>query len=345
MDGSNILVDYDHVLGGDSGGPWFVGHVAYGTTISFASITFGDGSTATWSCYIPIDRIESVLGVTVLTSEPDCGYTITTNASPVGAGAVSVSLDGTPGCLAGRYAMGAVVTFTAQPNAGYAFDHWTGISPGNLNPTTVIVQGNLNVTAVFRSLPTTTPTSTVPPTVTPTSAVSPTATPTGTRLPTATPTRTPVSSNTPTRTATAPPTATPTTPPSGDLAAPDIRGGQIPSSTDWKLYLNNWNAVMTGGRYVTYITNPPDWQDPDPNAQCLTGAVTQPSSAQPLAPMAACWPRDNNGELPVSCGSRTEARTFDGSGKGSTTTSFTTGPCPPTPHTLHQTAAPGCGLA
>ena len=59
-------------------------------------------------------------------------------------------------------------------------------------------------------------------------------------------------------------TATPTPPPSGNLPAPNIGGGQLPGSTDWRLYLNNWNQVMSNGRYVTHITNPPDWQDPDP---------------------------------------------------------------------------------
>ena len=126
------------------------------------------------------------------------------------------------------------------------------------------------------------------------------------------------------------PTATPTPPPSGNLPAPDIRGGQLPNSTDWRLYLSNWNDVMTGGRYVTHLTNPPDWQDPDPNASCMTVAITQPSDTEPqIAPEAACWPR--SGELDVACGSRLEAKTFNGSGNSSPVGVFTTGSCPPTP--------------
>ncbi|MBM4460154.1 MAG: hypothetical protein FJ011_20725, partial [Chloroflexi bacterium] len=135
------------------------------------------------------------------------------------------------------------------------------------------------------------------PTRTPTGAAAPTSTPTGPPLPTATATRTP----------SPPPTATSTPWPPGALPAPDLRGGQLPESSDWRLYLGNWDQVMTNGRYVTYLST---WysQEPDPGS--------------------ARWP--GSGELDVPCGSRLRARTFDAVGNWSNTSDSITGACPPT---------------
>lgn len=58
FDGVNIRVSTS-VQGGDSGGPWFLGNTAYGTTISMI------GSD---SVYGPVDHIYNILGLTILTN-------------------------------------------------------------------------------------------------------------------------------------------------------------------------------------------------------------------------------------------------------------------------------------
>lgn len=47
------------------------------------------------------------------------------------------------------YDSGAVVQLTAIPNSGYHFVNWSGDLTGNLNPTTIIMNSNKNVTANF----------------------------------------------------------------------------------------------------------------------------------------------------------------------------------------------------
>jgi streptogrisin C len=58
FDGVNVQVHNVNVQGGDSGGPWFYGNTAYGTTIS----KYGSDAI-----YGPIDDYLNVLGVVVLT--------------------------------------------------------------------------------------------------------------------------------------------------------------------------------------------------------------------------------------------------------------------------------------
>lgn len=63
VDGVNVAADIP-VLEGDSGGPWFWGNTAYGTTIS--RCTFTDGSSG--AVYGPVDQITNILGLTILTN-------------------------------------------------------------------------------------------------------------------------------------------------------------------------------------------------------------------------------------------------------------------------------------
>jgi len=63
VDGVNVAADIP-VLEGDSGGPWFWGNTAYGTTIS--RCTFTDGSLG--AVYGPVDQIINILGLTILTN-------------------------------------------------------------------------------------------------------------------------------------------------------------------------------------------------------------------------------------------------------------------------------------
>jgi hypothetical protein len=48
-----------------------------------------------------------------------------------------------------NYTYGQVVTLTANPSAGWAFNHWGGDLTGNTNPTTITMTGNKSVIANF----------------------------------------------------------------------------------------------------------------------------------------------------------------------------------------------------
>lgn len=49
------------------------------------------------------------------------------------------------------YASGATVQLTATPNSGYTFTSWSGDATGSVNPLTVIMNANKNITANFTS--------------------------------------------------------------------------------------------------------------------------------------------------------------------------------------------------
>ena len=70
-------------------------------------------------------------------------YTLTVSVSPTGAGTVSLNPAG------GTYTAGTVVTLTASANPGYTFSNWSGDVTGTSNPTTVVMNADKTVTAVF----------------------------------------------------------------------------------------------------------------------------------------------------------------------------------------------------
>jgi len=61
VNGTNVRVDDVTVEGGDSGGPWFLSDMAYGTTIY--SCELGDGTPC--AIYGPVDIIHDILGLTL----------------------------------------------------------------------------------------------------------------------------------------------------------------------------------------------------------------------------------------------------------------------------------------
>jgi polygalacturonase/uncharacterized membrane protein len=67
-------------------------------------------------------------------------FTLTINT--LGSGTVSAS-------PAGPYAAGTVVSLTASPASGWSFSSWSGNLTGYANPGTIIMNGNLTVTATF----------------------------------------------------------------------------------------------------------------------------------------------------------------------------------------------------
>ena len=77
--------------------------------------------------------------------KPQVQYTLTVNT--VGSGSVSLNPPG------GTYDTGTIVTLTATPEAGFQFNGWSGDLSGSLNPTTITMDGNKNVTATFTEIP------------------------------------------------------------------------------------------------------------------------------------------------------------------------------------------------
>lgn len=51
------------------------------------------------------------------------------------------------------YVSGASVQLTATPNSGYTFTSWSGDATGSVNPVTVVMNSNKNVTANFTAIP------------------------------------------------------------------------------------------------------------------------------------------------------------------------------------------------
>jgi len=68
-------------------------------------------------------------------------YTLTVNVS--GSGSVSLNPTG------GTYLSGTSVQLTANADAGWHFDHWTGNLSGSTNPASILMDANKSVTAVF----------------------------------------------------------------------------------------------------------------------------------------------------------------------------------------------------
>jgi VCBS repeat-containing protein len=70
-------------------------------------------------------------------------YTLTTAVSPEGAGSITLNPSG------GSYYKGTVVQLTASANSGFSFSNWIGHLSGSTNPTTITMDSDKFVTAVF----------------------------------------------------------------------------------------------------------------------------------------------------------------------------------------------------
>jgi hypothetical protein len=123
------------------------GSYASGTTVQLtaeASVGWhfdhweGDLSGSTNPTTILMDGDKSVTAVFV-----EDTYTLTTSVT----GSGSIVLD-PPG---GSYTYGTTVQLTAEASVGWHFDHWEGDLSGSTNPTTILMDGDKSVTAVFLS--------------------------------------------------------------------------------------------------------------------------------------------------------------------------------------------------
>ena len=128
-----------------AGGVYTAGTVVTVTPISGVGFEFsgwsGDLSGITNPTTITMDANKTVTAT--FTEVVAQQFTLSPNV--IGSGTISLNPAG------GVYDVGTVVTLTANPNAGNAFDGWSGDLSGNSNPTTITMDGNKTVTASFIS--------------------------------------------------------------------------------------------------------------------------------------------------------------------------------------------------
>jgi uncharacterized repeat protein (TIGR02543 family) len=122
-----------------------VTHVAFnGTTASFV-VNSNTQITATVPAGATTGKISlTKSGNTVFSADnfnvtSPTQYALTVNIA--GAGSVNPS--------GGNYDAGAMVTLTATPDAGYQFSSWSGDLTGSINPATITMDANKNITATF----------------------------------------------------------------------------------------------------------------------------------------------------------------------------------------------------
>jgi len=73
-------------------------------------------------------------------------YTLTTNIA--GSGTINTSAQN----CGGGYTAGTIVQLTAVPNAGFIFNSWSGDATGTTNPTSITMDANKSVTAIFQGV-------------------------------------------------------------------------------------------------------------------------------------------------------------------------------------------------
>jgi len=84
--------------------------------------------------------------------------TVTANFTAIPANQYTLTVNAVNGSVAKvadqpTYASGSNVVLTATPAAGYAFSSWSGDATGSVNPLTVTMNANKNITANFTALP------------------------------------------------------------------------------------------------------------------------------------------------------------------------------------------------
>lgn len=117
----------------------------YGTTVGFAASPDPGWDFGYWQDdLVGTDNPTSMIidgnkKVIAVFTQKEYSVGVTTN----GSGSVTRNPDKL------TYTYGDSIELTATPEAGWRFDHWEGNITGNLNPTTLIVNGEMNITAVF----------------------------------------------------------------------------------------------------------------------------------------------------------------------------------------------------
>jgi uncharacterized repeat protein (TIGR02543 family) len=102
----------------------------------------GDLSGSANPATIAMDANKNITAT--FTALPPTQYSLTVNT--VGSGSVSRDPQSS------AYDAGTTVTLTAAPNAGYQFSGWSGDLTGAVNPATITMNANKNVTATFAAI-------------------------------------------------------------------------------------------------------------------------------------------------------------------------------------------------
>lgn len=124
----------------DNNGPYHYNDVVHLTANAALGWTFSQWSGALAGNANPVAlTITGNLIVTATFTQDQYTLTVTTT----GTGSVGI----TPSQA--TYTYGTIVTLTANPAAGWSFDHWSNDLSGTTNPTTITMTGNKAVTATF----------------------------------------------------------------------------------------------------------------------------------------------------------------------------------------------------
>jgi len=124
---------------------------AFGSGGDVAGLAIVDRGVAN-PALVPLDGSFSndvdwaVVGIELIPGSGLLHYTLTVDAS--GGGTVSLA----PSVPGNSYPAGTTVTLTANPDAGFQFEGWSGDLGGLVNPETIVMDGNKFVTAAFGPL-------------------------------------------------------------------------------------------------------------------------------------------------------------------------------------------------
>lgn len=123
---------------------YLIGDTAVITAYPISGYTFGGwGGDATGTTN-PIKIVMNANKIVTATFVPGPRYKLTNTI--VGLGTVSPAT--------GDYPQGSVQTLKATPAAGYYFSGWSGDITGTINPVSITLNSNKNVTATFTAIPT-----------------------------------------------------------------------------------------------------------------------------------------------------------------------------------------------
>ncbi|MCL2067908.1 MAG: hypothetical protein FWG99_10635 [Treponema sp.] len=109
-------------------------------TVAGANISAMSG-TITWDGSGGTDPAPTAL--TPASENGGTTYTLTTNASPITGGTISLNPDKE------SYDAGSSVTVTAIPNSNYTFTGWSGAATSTTNPVTIVMDSDKTLTATF----------------------------------------------------------------------------------------------------------------------------------------------------------------------------------------------------
>ena len=110
--------------------------------------TFSQWSGDVTGTTSPISITVTVTKNVVANFAPVC-YSLMTGVTPTGSGSISVAPP--PNCNGIQYTAGTTITLNALPSAGYAFQEWLGNLSGTTSPTSLVMDSEKNIAAIFKS--------------------------------------------------------------------------------------------------------------------------------------------------------------------------------------------------